>query len=512
MINPVTVIAGTTALGYLAVKGHTSSARATAAARIAVLLAVCGLRDQNAGTTALVTVFRRAHRLSGDDMLHLTRRQRNELAERALSLEQRLKQRVLPALAFAPGAWGMPIEPGPDHHLADTAVVGALTASDMLYHAAAIDPAVLLAIDFARTLTIEDPLDLAVHISSFASLGAQVAVRGYTAEQLVMSRLVEDGHVVELAAGSTMPGYDLIVDGNPVQVKCGANLSLLHEHFDKYPNIPVIADIDLARRAEAADATWSHLVSSVDGFDLECVQSIVDQSLEAAQSLGESAVPFYAVIVGGARGARKVWKGEIDIRDLPPWLVVDLSIRGGLAAAGQVGGAYVGLVVLGPAGALVLGPVVGIAALMGTGHLHNVFDRAIRSQWHNEVMEASELLRVSLVRAGERRIDLILQRQLRLRQATPRVPQKLMTWLDSRTLDDAISMWESLESFRQVSTLRSAMELMVVAASFVADLEVLKARKLLATVIEARPSTVDAFSAAGGKLASLIQDKFGNGS
>jgi len=505
MINPVTVIAGTTALGYLAIKGHGSSASAVAAARVAVLLAVSGLQDQERGLAALVTDFRRCHRLSRDDLTHLSRRQYDELGERALQVEKRLKQETIPAVSIAPRAWAMPLKPD----ATDTAFVGALTTGDFLYHVSAVEPAVLLAIDFSRALTVDNPLDLAVHVSSLASKGAQVSIRGYTAEQLVMTKLIDQGHVVELAAGSTMPGYDLIVDGNPVQVKCGANLSLLLEHFEKYPDIPVIADIDLATKAEAAGAAWSHLVSSVDGFELEYVQAMVDRSLNAAESIGEAAVPFYAALVGGARGARRAWKGEISIEDLPPWLVVDLSIRGGLATAGHVSGAFVGFLVIGPAGALVLGPVVGIAALLGTSRIHGLVDRSIRSQWHDDVMAAAEELRTSLITAWDRRIDLILERQLQLRRAGQKTPDDLMTWLEGRTLDDAISVCESLDGFRRVSTLRSAMELLVVAATEVADPDVSKARRQLATLIEAKPSTTDSLSRIGGKFSTFVTEKLG---
>lgn len=508
MINPVTVIAGTTALGYFAVKGHGSSARATAAARVAVLLAVSGMRDRDVGIATLATAFRRCKLLPRRDLSHLDPRQYADLIERASRIERRLKQVMLPEVSTAPGAWGRPVESSAGFDIAGTSLVGALTAADMLYHAAAIDPDVLLAIDFSRTLAIENSLDLAVHIASFASKGAQVSIRGYTAEQLVMARLVEQGHVVELAAGSTMPGYDLILDGNPVQVKCGANLSLLEEHFSRYPNIPVIADVDLARKAEAAGASWSHLVTSVDGFDLDYVQSIVDRSLDAAESLGESTVPFYSMVVGGARGARKAWKGEIAFEELPPWLIVDLSIRGGLVGAGQVGGAFVGLLVVGPAGALVLGPVAGIAALLGTTKVHGIVDRAIRNDWYSDVMMAAENLRLFLVRACERRIDLVLKRQLRMRKASLKTPPELMAWLDRRILDDAISIWESLEDLRKTSTLRGAMELMVVASvQGIADPEVTNSRKLLASLIEAKPSTMDSVSVVGGKVAAFIQQK-----
>lgn len=508
MTNPVTVVAGTAALGYWAIKGRTASAREVAAARVAVLLAVRGMQDRNGGLAAVATAFRGCHRLSEKDLSHLNRKARDKLLTRAGWIEQRLAGEIPPAVSTAPRLWGHPLGGGAGPAVADAVLVGALTAGDMLYHAAAIDPAVLTAVDFSRALDLDSPLDLAVYVASFATMGAQVAVRGYTAEQLVMTRLVEEGHVVELAANSTMPGYDLLVDGNPVQVKCGISLSLLHEHFSKYPDIPVIADADLARMAEVSGEQWAQLVTTVEGFDLDYVQSILDRSLDAAASLSEGAVPVYAMIVGGARAASKAWKGEIPVEDLPAWLILDLTIRGGLSTVGQVGGAFVGLLVIGPAGALVLGPVVGVAALFGTSQLHGLLDWAIRGPWYSDVMDVAEKLRLALVKACERQVDMVQERQLRLRRSGQNVPDDLMTWLDRRMADDVIYAWETLDGCEPVSTLRGAMELMIRASAIgMADPKVLSARKQLAAVIASKPTTTDSILRIGESIAALAEVK-----
>lgn len=71
----------------------------------------------------------------------------------------------------------------------------------MLYPAAAIDPAVLVVADFSRVTEFDTPLYLAVHVAGFALQGARIALRGYSAEQLVMAQLIEDGHDMMLADG-----------------------------------------------------------------------------------------------------------------------------------------------------------------------------------------------------------------------------------------------------------------------------------------------------------------------
>lgn len=506
--NPVTVVAGIAVLGYGALNGKTAAAREAVAARICVILAVRGLGDQDGGVAALTTSFRSMHRIPASEFTHMRPEQYRELTDRARRIEFRLTTDLPPGVGVAPGVWGLRVAENSHNDAPDAALTAALTAGDMLYHAAAIDPAVLAAADFSRTLVIENPLELAIHISSFATLGAQIGLRGYTAEQLVMVRLVDQGHMVELAAGSTMPGYDLIIDGNPVQVKCGESLSLLQEHFSKYPGIPVIADVDLARMAAATDAPWAHLVTTIDGFDLEYVQGIVARSLDAAETLGDGILPLYALVVGGARAASKAWTGEIHFEDLPSWLVLDLSIRGGLASAGQIGGAFVGLLAIGPAGALILGPVAGAAALLGTGKVHSLMDRAIRTEWHAAVISAAENLRKAIVRSCDRQIDLLIERLLRSRDTGQHLPPELMTWLDRRMVDDVIWAWERVGESQIVTTERHAVGLLIEGATVgTVNVEVMGSRLRLQDLLEEKPSTFTSVSRIGTEIGELVQDR-----
>ena len=105
--------------------------------------------------------------------------------------------------------------------LPDAVATLGLTAGEMLWHVAAIDPDIMTAADFSRTEDIGDPIAFARHAGEFATEGAGWSLRGYTAERLVMDKLIADGHDVRLAEASNTPGLDLIVDGMAVQVKCG---------------------------------------------------------------------------------------------------------------------------------------------------------------------------------------------------------------------------------------------------------------------------------------------------
>lgn len=511
-INPVTVVAGSAALGYWAVSGRASAAREVAAARVAILLAVRG-QGAEQGTATLLNAFRELHRMSDQDLNHLDAKQRKAVRLQAGTIVTSLSGNIPPAASAAPGLWGARIVVDHATDRQDTALVAGLTAGDMLYHAAAVDPAVLAAADFSRVTEFDTPIDLAVHVAAFASQGARIALRGYSAEQLVMAQLVEAGHDVMLADGAATPGYDLLVDGIPVQVKCGTSISLLQDHFAKYPDIPVIADNDLAAQAQDLGEPWAPMVTTTSGFDLDHVQSLVDQSLQAATELAEVPVPIYAMLIGGARAAHKAWTGQIPIEDLPAWLVIDLTIRGGLAGAGQAGGAILGLLVLGPAGALILGPVAGVAALLSTGRAHDLLDRGIRSEWRAEVLETARDLHKALLKAVERQVTALTLRLERLRSVNDALPHLLFAWLEARMADDLIAAIETRDQMPSPSSLRAAMELLVSAsATYMVDPNVLRARYRLARCLAAKPSTTSAAKELGGKIGEAIRERVGRAS
>ena len=507
LINPVTVVAGTAALGYWAVKGQGTAARQVAAARAAVLLAVRG-HDADDGADLLLDAFRSLHRMTDADLAHLTADQREDVRSHAVRVTKHIASDIPRTPTGAPGLWGVPIIGSGDTRAQDAALVGGLTAGDMLYHAAAVDPSVLAAADFSRVGDFDTPLDLAAHLSDFALQGARISLRGYSAEQLVMAQLIEQGHDVTLAEGPTTAGHDLIVDGSPVQVKCGTSLSLLRDHFAVYPDIPVIADAALAAQAQASGQDWAHLVTTTDGFDLDHVQSLVDRTLQAAADLGEVPVPIYAVAIGAARAAHRTWTGQIPVEDLPAWLVIDLSIRGGLATAGQAGGAALGLLVMGPAGALILGPIIGVGALLGTGKAHDLLDQGIRGEWHAEVLEAAGQLRIALLQARHRQIDALTRRLAKLRQANTTLPLHLIVWLEGRMADDLIATIEAKGQIPTATDLPSAMELMVEAsAPDMIDPDVLRARHHLARRIAAKPTTTDALRELGTKAKDAVKGR-----
>ncbi len=508
LINPVTVVAGVAAIGTWAVQGQANAVRSTVASRLAVLMAVRGMAQTAEGIAGLVSAVREVSSKSARELPHLSREQFERLWAKGEFIERKLGQRLPPAHRNAPGSWSQVLRPDAGHDVRDTIYTGGLTAADMLFHAMAIDQDVLKAADFSRLLQLENPLDLAAHISSFATKGAQVSLRGYTAERFVLSQLVEQGHDAELPLTSNMAGFDLLVDGYPVQVKCGASLGLLREHFSKYPDIPVIADNKLAALAEEAGLPWSHLVTTLDGFDLDTIEDVVSRTLDAADDLAAPDLPFFAFIVGLGRGASKAAKGEIPLGDVPAWVVINLTVKGALTTAGKLGGAWIGLLAIGPAGALVLGPALGVAALLGTGKVHRVVERAVHSEWHARVLNVAAELRVHLVSALEQQALQLVRRQTRIDSATDTVGDDLADWLRARALDDAVAALETLHGLPVATDAASATELLVHGAALARfDLNLAAAQTALVTELGSKPSLGESAQRLWGRAASAFEER-----
>lgn len=97
MINPMTVLAGSAALGYWAISGKVGAAREVAAARVAILLAVRGQGAAD-GADSLLNAFRGLHRMSDAHLAYLDNEQREEIRLKAGSIAETLSMEI-PAAA-----------------------------------------------------------------------------------------------------------------------------------------------------------------------------------------------------------------------------------------------------------------------------------------------------------------------------------------------------------------------------------------------------------------------------
>ena len=324
--------------------------------------------------------------------------------------------------------------------------VGALTLADILYHAAAIDPEVLRAADFSRSEDLSDVFEFGVFADGVRDLdgaalaGAENHLRGHVAEQLVATRLAEQGHQVELPDAPNNAGFDLIVDGTPCQVKCLADIDGLVEHFERYPDIPVYVNAELADVIRQSDYEWADKVSFVEGYDRETTETIMQQSLDAGAALDDLNIPVFAVAVSAARNVHAWWKGQLSLQDLPFEVAVDGAVKGTLTATGGFVGQSIGLLLFGPAGAVVFGAAGGTGALFGSPWARDQLDKVLVSKWIRGLHEPTEDFRLSLKAAMRGKIRILLNKVDRLDLTDP----ELAAWLRLRMLDNGVAVAEAL--------------------------------------------------------------------
>ena len=325
-------------------------------------------------------------------------------------------------------------------------VVGGLTVGDIVYHAAAIDPEVVRAADFSRTEDLSGIFDFGVFADRVQDLGGAALtgtenhLRGYVAEQLVATRLQEQGHQVEWPDTANNPGYDLVVDGIDCQVKCLKDVDGLIEHFKDNPDIPVYVNAELADPIRESGYEWVDKVSFIEGYDRETTETIMQQSLDAGAALNDLNVPVFAVAVSAARNVHAWWKGSLSLQDLPFEVAVDGAVKGGLTAAGGFAGQSIGLLLFGPAGAVVFGALGGTGALFGSGWVRERFDKVLVAEWVRGLDELTEEFRLALKVAMRRKLDILRNKLGRL----DAIDGDLVPWIRLRLLDNAVAIAEGI--------------------------------------------------------------------
>jgi hypothetical protein len=422
---------------------------------MAVQLALKGIAAGRAGLRTTLDNFKN---LSASDFDTLPEKRRSKLLTKLTDVRERIGS-PLPLTPWPPeGILAKPVKDDAGTALhqilfaknggnaSEALIVGGLTAGDILYDAAAIDPTVLRAADFSRSEEISDIFDFGIFSDRIGSMavesvaGAGNNLRGYVAEQIVATRLVEQGHVVTFPDTSNNPGFDLLVDGHAFQVKCLAGISGLREHFEKYPDMPVFANSELAEAVAATAESWAGKVFYVEGFDREITDFIMEAALDAGASLGDMDVPYFAVAVSTAKNLFGWWQGRIPLADLPFSVVLDGAVKGGLATAGGFSGNILGMLLFGPAGALIFGGVGGAGAILASHWTRQQVTRLISGDWLKSLDEATNLLRRALIAEIQGKIKLLTEKRSQI--AIQGHEQD--AWFLARVSDDIVALAEHI--------------------------------------------------------------------
>lgn len=242
-----------------------------------------------------------------------------------------------------------------------TAAITGLSMGDFLYDYLQIDPTVIEGVDFARSEELSSVFSFAQFSSNIdlESTGDISQMQGYVAEVLLAMELTEKGHEVSFPDTSNQAGWDLLVDGQPFQVKNLSDPSGIYSHLQTYPDIPVYVNADLAERFSDHD-----MVYASNNVHHEEVVAMTRDSLAAGQELTDFEIPLFTALVSTAVNVRHFMNKESDITHTIGNILTDTASRSAAGYAGQFAGAAAGSLLFGPAGVVVFsagGAFAGVA-------------------------------------------------------------------------------------------------------------------------------------------------------
>lgn len=420
--NPVTMIGGTLAAGYWAKNKAENSVRSALAIRVVSMLALQGLshRDKiGTYTGVMLRSFQRTdliqefgelpekiYSIYVEQWKAVSESMKQSLSDNNNLLSEWMDQSMEELYPY------LDLKSDKNVELRKTACVTGLTIGDITYSLAAIDPNVIQAADFSRAADLDGRLsfsEFALDISKMTSsgyLGATSNLKGYVTEHVVASQLILQGHHVELATSSNEAGWDILVDGEKFQIKSLSSSSGISSHFNNY-DYPVIVNSELE---DNIPEDLEGKVFFVDGFSDELVTDVTEKSLSHGADVFAPDVPLFAIGVSSAFALRDYSSGKIRSDQAMEQVLVDGGTRVGLATLGGFAGTGIGLVVYGPAGALIWGALMPILAQSQTrritGKVQDTFKTKELLQWKKELQSANRKLLDRLEHSLDEKIKL----------------------------------------------------------------------------------------------------------
>ena len=234
---------------------------------------------------------------------------------------------------------------------------------------------------------------------------------GYVGEIKAQDIFEQMGSDVQMAELSNQPGYDMFVDGNPVNVKIGG-IDTIRDHFDQYPDISVATGPE-----QAAAFDGNEMVIGLSGLEKTGLEETTDTTLDLSDNdfgIGGPTIPTVTTIMSGYRELTLLMKGHTDIRS---------SLKNaGLDIAGTSLGGWAGLKVgsvigssVGPAGFVIGGLIGSISGVIAGRYLANKkkrepLNKAIEN--YNQVFANAELS----IKINEEKFRLGLSQKIKMLQ------------------------------------------------------------------------------------------------
>ncbi|KOY51696.1 hypothetical protein [Polaribacter dokdonensis] len=228
-------------------------------------------------------------------------------------------------------------------------------------------------------------------------------VGGHIGEAYAANSLQDKGLDVQWAGESNQSGWDLLVSGHEMNVKTVADANSLSQHFNNYPDIPVIIPGDVANIPENAINVGSE--AGVEELNKALIEGqenliVVDPSISGEQIMSqtEQATDFLSgavdvfetyvpVITAGLSSFREIdliTKGHTSLLNASKNIGLDVAGTGGGGTTGAYGGAALGSLIFPGVGTVVGGLLGGIGgAILGRKASDSVKKRSFKKAFDN---------------------------------------------------------------------------------------------------------------------------------
>ncbi|CEG23838.1 hypothetical protein BN1080_02845 [Planococcus massiliensis] len=283
----------------------------------------------------------------------------------------------------------------------DSHTIAGISFLDVIYDYAMVDPSIIQAVDFARKEDLSNFFAFQIFAKELdlEQSGELIRLKGYAAERLIALELQGKGHEVSFPESSNQKGFDLLVDGQQFQVKCLSSVGGVHEHFRKYPDIPVLVNSELTEKLEANPLVFGTGVSN------EVVDKATYSSLKHAAEFGDLNIPLIATGIATLKNGHNVLVNGLDLKTAGLNVANEVGARG----VGGIAGKGVGLMIgplLGPAGVVVLPIIFGIGGSYGGKKLTNSIKKIYTQKERQMALTALKVLIETILKIIPKKIEL----------------------------------------------------------------------------------------------------------
>jgi len=274
-------------------------------------------------------------------------------------------------------------------HLEAGVVAAGLTAG-AVYTLSQIDTAVLDAIEFSYSDADESFWSQRQQASQISDLeadshsGAIQRLQGYVAEQQVALDLAREGHQVEFPESAGQPGWDLVVDGQVVQVKNTLNPQYVQEHLERYPDIPVVVNAEMGVHFQGHPSVWVD-----ESLGYHDIASRTEESVAALDEFADfddlASIPIIAVAFAAYRNYGDLAHGRVQTQQYAERVAIDAALRTAGGGVGASVGALFGAP-LGPVGFVLGGLLGGVIGSIAGGTGGDTINRPVVCKARNRVV------------------------------------------------------------------------------------------------------------------------------